>query len=262
MSLMNKGRRKKKSCEDPSQSFLYPTYKQQMREASAADFVVPDGEVSRGAQRVHRPGVPYATYKRQGREASTIPIVSAVAVEESVEGGDEEFRRRYEEERVRRQRSERERAEAERERERERAERAERERAEAERRQPEKEEDGSDQLDTSPDLNTVTFTQPDQQVLCYQAPDSLPEPEKPSAADQQDECSICLESLSNGEHTVTIKSCGHTFHQECIAECLTKTMKCPNCRTPAGDPQGPGPSGTMKPTQIAGYLSRLLLEYN
>ena len=62
------------------------------------DFV-PDGEVTRGRQRVHQPGVPYP-YKRSIREASTIPIVSAVALEPSTEGGDEEFRRRYEEERV------------------------------------------------------------------------------------------------------------------------------------------------------------------
>lgn len=103
------------------------------------------------------------------------------------------------------------------------------------------------------DPPTTKHVQPDQEILHYQAPANL-DTTKPSASD--DECSICLEEL-NSEHAVTIKSCGHSFHQDCITECLTKTMKCPNCRAPAGDPQGPAPSGTMNlrklPNQCPGF---------
>lgn len=41
-------------------------------------------------------------------------------------------------------------------------------------------------------------------------------------------CSICLNELTSN---LTITSCGHVFHKECINNCLDKRSVCPNCRT-------------------------------
>jgi uncharacterized CHY-type Zn-finger protein len=110
--------------------------------------------------------------------------------------------------------------------------------------------------------------QPDHEVIHYHAPTVWPTrtttttTAKTAALKSDDddvveyECSICVEALDDHKttsttttttdhHAVTIKACGHSFHQSCIVECLHKTMKCPNCRAPAGPPQGPAPSGTM-----------------
>ena len=42
-----------------------------------------------------------------------------------------------------------------------------------------------------------------------------------------DECCICLES----ENLVTLKTCGHHFHYNCIQKWLTCKNTCPICRT-------------------------------
>ena len=48
-------------------------------------------------------------------------------------------------------------------------------------------------------------------------------------------CAICLESYQSGEVVVWSCSCKHVFHQDCIAQYLSKKMiggetPCPSCR--------------------------------
>ena len=47
-----------------------------------------------------------------------------------------------------------------------------------------------------------------------------------SQADEGNNCSICVEPLADG---LVIISCGHVFHQRCIARC--EKRECPLCRT-------------------------------
>ena len=54
-------------------------------------------------QEVYQPGVLLPTFSHEMPEASAIPIVHAVAVEQSIEGGGVELPRRYEEDQLRRQ---------------------------------------------------------------------------------------------------------------------------------------------------------------
>ena len=56
-------------------------------------------------------------------------------------------------------------------------------------------------------------------------------------------CTICLEQLSHS--CVRIRACRHSFHDDCIQDCLKRDPKCPVCRKNVGEPQGRCPSGTM-----------------
>ena len=65
-----------------------------------------------------------------------------------------------------------------------------------------------------------------------------------------DECPICLDVLfdvRNASPVVSLKSCKHLFHRQCILDSLFQHHdKCPSCRKPIGvEPNGKGPSGTM-----------------
>lgn len=68
---------------------------------------------------------------------------------------------------------------------------------------------------------------------------------------QEDEpvCSICLDKLSV-QLTVKLKSCNHSFHRNCIEDCLRRDPTCPLCRCVVGEAQGSCPSGTMKIKRI------------
>ena len=57
-------------------------------------------------------------------------------------------------------------------------------------------------------------------------------------------CPICFEELST-ELSIRIKSCSHSFHQQCIKRCFRSEAKCPVCRVQVGKLQGKCPSGTM-----------------
>ena len=48
-----------------------------------------------------------------------------------------------------------------------------------------------------------------------------------------DECTICLNPLTNGRKIV-LKTCSHAFHKKCIEEWKSRSYQksCPNCRCP------------------------------
>jgi deltex-like protein len=81
---------------------------------------------------------------------------------------------------------------------------------------------------------------------------------------EDDECPICLDVLfdvqnvqlflSQSPPVVSLKSCKHLFHRQCILDSLMQHHdKCPSCRTPIGvEPNGKGPSGTMTVTLDTG----------
>jgi len=45
------------------------------------------------------------------------------------------------------------------------------------------------------------------------------------------DCSICLETIKEGERTMTIQKCKHGFHQKCLDPWLSTHDSCPNCRS-------------------------------
>jgi deltex-like protein len=101
--------------------------------------------------------------------------------------------------------------------------------------------------------------------------------------DADDDCAICMESLwtnnQSGSRVVSIKTCQHCFHYDCIHEALSMGCggKCPMCFTPIDTHQdgtrltskGKCPSATMTITSrpgesCAGYENHdlLLLSYH
>lgn len=57
----------------------------------------------------------------------------------------------------------------------------------------------------------------------------------PSAeSDSTPECSICLNSIEEGQQVRLLPNCRHLFHQECIDMWLSTNASCPVCR---GDPE-------------------------
>mmetsp|Transcript_11647 Transcript_11647/g.19375 ORF Transcript_11647/g.19375 Transcript_11647/m.19375 type:complete len:468 (+) Transcript_11647:138-1541(+) len=79
-----------------------------------------------------------------------------------------------------------------------------------------------------------------------------------------EECPICMCHLSSSSTTieesnaavtaaavvVTLVKCGHVYHKECIQEALKRSPRCPKCRANIIEPQGLGPSGKMRITQV------------
>ncbi len=49
-------------------------------------------------------------------------------------------------------------------------------------------------------------------------------------------CSICIESIKEGQRTVVVQPCQHGFHQICIDPWLFSNTSCPNCRGPINTP--------------------------
>lgn len=51
-----------------------------------------------------------------------------------------------------------------------------------------------------------------------------------------DTCTVCLDDFDVSSQKTSLK-CGHTFHVDCIINCLRKSNECPNCRDTAGNPK-------------------------
>jgi len=51
-----------------------------------------------------------------------------------------------------------------------------------------------------------------------------------------DICSVCLEDLNSNIQKTNLV-CGHTFHVNCIINCLRKSNECPYCRDTDGNPK-------------------------
>jgi TRAF-interacting protein len=51
-----------------------------------------------------------------------------------------------------------------------------------------------------------------------------------------DTCSVCIDDFDNTSIKTSLK-CGHTFHVDCIINCLRKSNECPNCRDTDGNPK-------------------------
>lgn len=46
------------------------------------------------------------------------------------------------------------------------------------------------------------------------------------------DCSICQETIQEGERTYAVQQCQHGFHERCLQPWLQQNGTCPNCRTP------------------------------
>jgi Ring finger domain/Deltex C-terminal domain len=86
-----------------------------------------------------------------------------------------------------------------------------------------------------------------------------------------DECAVCLDALvlSDEAPVVELSSCGHFFHEKCIASAMNVISVCPTCRTTLSNPQGQMPSGKMtirlSPWEVcSGYepAGSLVIEYS
>jgi hypothetical protein len=44
-------------------------------------------------------------------------------------------------------------------------------------------------------------------------------------------CSICLETVKEGERTMVVQKCKHGFHHKCLDSWLKNKDSCPNCRS-------------------------------
>jgi hypothetical protein len=44
------------------------------------------------------------------------------------------------------------------------------------------------------------------------------------------DCSICLEPIKENQTTTLLRSCQHTFHEQCLTPWLQTHVSCPNCR--------------------------------
>ena len=52
-----------------------------------------------------------------------------------------------------------------------------------------------------------------------------------------DECTICLSEFENKE-IISVLPCGHRFHEDCVREWLTCSVKCPLCKKDSVDTGG------------------------
>lgn len=67
--------------------------------------------------------------------------------------------------------------------------------------------------------------------------------------DVDDNCSICQDSMRNGESVRQITVCSHTFHKTCIDTWFMRNVRCPVCRhdireTGGGSGEGDGSGGS------------------
>lgn len=49
---------------------------------------------------------------------------------------------------------------------------------------------------------------------------------------KDNECCICLDSLTMGKEHIYVTSCGHRFHRDCLKEAAAVSPTCALCRTP------------------------------
>ncbi|XP_059441779.1 RING-H2 finger protein ATL39-like [Corylus avellana] len=47
---------------------------------------------------------------------------------------------------------------------------------------------------------------------------------------QQDTCTLCLCNYDDGDELTLLSSCGHAYHNGCIAEHFSRNTTCPVCR--------------------------------
>ena len=79
-----------------------------------------------------------------------------------------------------------------------------------------------------------------------------------------DECTICLSPFEDGEELAVLTVCSHRFHEECIAEWLEQSEKCPLCKQVSRDEFGQPnirlgrfvKTGTQQETQQAARETR------
>lgn len=60
----------------------------------------------------------------------------------------------------------------------------------------------------------------------HNSPDDI---EKAIYEDENPECPICLEDITNTKYTIL--KCNHIFHKHCVNSWLKKQVTCPMCRT-------------------------------
>jgi hypothetical protein len=81
--------------------------------------------------------------------------------------------------------------------------------------------------------------------------------------EEPDECSICLEFLTNGEPRITT-NCNHNFHPDCIIKhCKYVTCFCPMCRTQLNPNPNPSPEeDPVPPNVFAAFANNpIVVEY-
>lgn len=57
--------------------------------------------------------------------------------------------------------------------------------------------------------------------------------EAAAAAQEGDECAVCLEKLEVGDRCRRLPACAHAFHARCVDSWLRRSSRCPTCRTSA-----------------------------
>ena len=80
----------------------------------------------------------------------------------------------------------------------------------------------------SPDIQSFL----DQPVIVHPSDDQIREATSLYSAPQtyEDNCTICQDSIEQGQMIRTIDYCSHAFHQTCIDTWFTSHVSCPTCR--------------------------------
>ena len=76
-------------------------------------------------------------------------------------------------------------------------------------------------------------------------------------------CAICQDSLSPVH--IRLTHCGHTFHNQCIAEWFTRSVHCPNCRHDVREVDHPAPTSADQvhtPPRVRNRLAAWLVGAN
>ena len=69
----------------------------------------------------------------------------------------------------------------------------------------------------------------------------------------QDECSICQETMNEGETVVKLPGCGHAYHDACVLSWLKKQHTCPLCRNEM--PKRDNALALNSSSTMTGYMS-------
>ena len=69
----------------------------------------------------------------------------------------------------------------------------------------------------------------------------------------QDECSICQETMSEGETVVKLPGCGHAYHDACVLSWLEKQHTCPLCRNEM--PKRDNSTTLLTSSTLTGHMS-------
>jgi hypothetical protein len=81
-------------------------------------------------------------------------------------------------------------------------------------------------------LITTLFNEPSDENTIHVTEQHITENTSEFSADGtiDDNCAICLERMTDGQHLRKINACAHTFHKECIDRVFTSSSRCPICR--------------------------------